>query len=213
MIVLVAIPPAYLALRISGVMDGHALVNLTTDLAGKDRAQSLEFRLDNEDLLLGKAMKQPWFGWGGWSRYRVEDEDGVLRGITDGMWIIAIGENGLVGLTAMTASLLLPTLLLPRRLRVRDWEHPLAAGAAAVAIVAGLHMIDNLPNGMFNPVYVLGVGGVASLRKRKVTEELEAWDWEHGMYGAPAVPVGTYDDLMLPAAPYGGAVPPLPAES
>lgn len=208
-ILLVAVAPTYLVLRISGVMDGRELVSLAKDLAGKDRAESLKFRLDNEDLLVGKAMKQPVFGWGGWNRYRVIDEDGRVEGITDGMWVIAIGENGLVGLTSATAALLLPTLLLTWRMRPRDWGHALGAGAAALAVVAALHMIDNLPNGMFNPVYVLCVGGLAGLRRRQVEAELEEWDWEHGVgVAAPALP--TYADLLLPPAPeaaYAGAVP------
>lgn len=212
-VALVAVAPMYLVLRISGVMDGRALVSLATDLVGKERAESLKFRIDNEDLLVGKAMKQPLFGWGGWNRYRVIDEDGNTQGITDGMWVIAIGENGLVGLTAATTALLLPTLLLTRRLKSRDWSHPLGSAAAVLSIVGALHMIDNLPNGMFNPVYVLAVGGLASLRKRQVADELEEWEWENGMLAPPAMPqVPTYADLVLPPA-YGAAAGPVPAES
>jgi hypothetical protein len=73
-------------------------------------------------------------------------------------------------------------------------------------------MIDNLPNGMFNPVYVLCVGGLAGLRRRQVEAELEEWDWEHGMgIGTPAAQP-TYADLLLPpvapeAAAYAVAGP------
>lgn len=196
-VMLVAVAPLYLTLRIGGMMDGRGLVTAAKDMVGKERAESLKFRLDNEDLLVGKAMMQPVFGWGGWNRYRVVDDDGRTQGITDGMWVIAIGENGLIGLTALTTAILLPTLLLTRRMKTRDWNHPLAAGAAALAVVAALHMIDNLPNGMFNPVYVLSVGGLASLRRKSMTQELEDWEWEKGM-AAPAAYQPTYADLLLP---------------
>jgi hypothetical protein len=194
---LIAIAPLYLFGRINGLMDGKSLVSISNDLVGKERSESLKFRLDNEDLLLSKSLQKPVFGWAGWNRYRIEDEDGNIQGITDGFWIIAIGENGLVGLTAATTALLLPSLLLTFRLRPRDWDHPAASAAAALAIVAVLHMIDNLPNGMFNPIYILCVGGLSSLRKRSITNELTDWDYDHE-YVEPISYQPAYDDLLLP---------------
>ena len=46
-----------------------------TDAVGtfidRDRAESFDFRLDNDNLLIGKAMKRPLFGWGGGGRSRI----------------------------------------------------------------------------------------------------------------------------------------------
>jgi hypothetical protein len=196
MLVLIAIAPLYLFARINGTFSGKALIDLTKDLAGADRAQSVEFRITNEDLLIGKAMQQPWFGWAGWNRMRVIDDDGKMEGITDGLWVIATGENGLVGLISITSLLLLPAAMLLWRMNPRYWDHPLGAPAAMLAVVITLHMIDNLPNGMFNPVYVLCVGAVASLRRVAVEEELEEYEYE----GLPwRMPAEGYDPVFNPA--------------
>jgi hypothetical protein len=205
LVLLVAIAPAYLVLRISGTLRSEDLVAVSKEFLAADRVQSFEFRLDNEDLLVAKAMRQPITGWAGWNRSRVVDEDGIVQGITDGLWVIAIGENGLLGLSAVTAALLVPSLLLVRRMRVRDWGHPLGSAAAVLAVVGALHMIDNLPNGMFNPVYVLGVGGLAGLRRRTVEEDLEEWDWRDVTPGVMATGAA-YEEMMLPGYGAGSAV-------
>jgi len=60
------------------------------------RAQSLEFRLDNEEELLEKARERPLFGWGGWARGRIYNDAGRMVSVTDGYWIIIFGDGGLV---------------------------------------------------------------------------------------------------------------------
>ena len=57
------------ALRHSGLVQFDGFVNWVNGFA-PDRASSLQFRLDNEDELLARAMEQPLFGWGGWASTR-----------------------------------------------------------------------------------------------------------------------------------------------
>src|SRR5258707_458001 len=109
----------------------------------------------NEDLLVNKALKQPVFGWGGWSRARVTDDSGKDISITDGMWVIAIGNNGLVGLISFNAALLLPLILLIRRCPIRAWQSPTIAPSCALATLAALYSIDCIANAMLNPIYYL----------------------------------------------------------
>ena len=82
-----AVAPLYCGVRTVGLWDGHSAVALTKSIVGEDRAGSLEFRLDNEDMLIARAMQRPLFGWGGWGRARVHDEDGKDISVTDGLWI------------------------------------------------------------------------------------------------------------------------------
>ena len=208
LVLLIAVAPTYLVLRITGTLERKVLVDAVSVVMAEDRVQSFEFRLENEDLLVAKAMRQPLYGWGGWNRYRVVDEDGNVKGVTDGLWVIAIGENGLLGLCSLTAALLLPSLMFLRKMSVRDWSHPLGSAAAVLAVVGVLHMIDNLPNAMFNPVYVLAVGGVAGLRKRAVGDELEEWDCEEGGGAAASAVEGSmlYDPAMFPGYRGGARV-------
>ena len=61
------------------------MVEFSQGTVGDDRAGSVQFRLDNENMLAKKAMQQPLFGWGGWNRARVFDESGNDLTVTDGV--------------------------------------------------------------------------------------------------------------------------------
>jgi len=164
-IALIAIAPLYMGLRATGAWDGMNLVNLITAVSGEDRAQSLETRFVNENLLTEKAFEQPVFGWAGWGRSRVYDRHGKDISITDGQWIIALGKNGVVGLASLTLAILLPVWLTLRRYPIRYWSHPKVAPAAAMAVVLTIYMVDNLLNAMINPVFML-IAGALTTQKR-----------------------------------------------
>lgn len=66
----------------------------TAESISPERAQSLEFRFDNEDILLERAREKPIFGWGGFGRNRVFDETGEDISTTDGRWVILFGQGG-----------------------------------------------------------------------------------------------------------------------
>jgi len=60
-----------------------------------ERAESLQFRFDNEDRLLEKADRRPIFGWGSWGRNRVyHDVKELVLTVTDGYWVIVLGVGG-----------------------------------------------------------------------------------------------------------------------
>lgn len=160
---LVAIAPIYMTVRAQGWWTGRELIELAAHI-NEERAESLAGRLENEDLIVAKALQKPWFGWGGWGRWRVVDEEtGEDITVSDGMWVIAFGEKGLVGLASVTALVLLPVALLIRRIPARDWATPAAGPAAALAMLLTLYLIDNLFNAMLNPVYLLAAGGLSGL--------------------------------------------------
>ncbi len=170
-ILLIILAPTYMTLRATQVWDGMNAVEMADSLFGEDRAQSLELRISNENILAERALEKPIFGWAGWGRSRVYDWLGKDLSITDGMWVIAFGQHGLVGLVSFTAVILLPVWLTLRRIPVRLWAHPKAAPAAALAITLILYMVDNLLNAMTNPVFMLMAGALAGqqaikLRKR-----------------------------------------------
>jgi len=62
--------------RITGAVPSADLVAAAGTALGADRAQSLESRLTNEDMLTVRALERPAFGWGGWGRARIKDEWG-----------------------------------------------------------------------------------------------------------------------------------------
>lgn len=133
----------------------------------KERIQSLEFRFNNEELLTDKARKKIMFGWGGWGRNRVYDYDWegkkVDISVTDSLWIIAFGQNGLVGLSSLFLSFFLPTLGFIRRYPATFWFYPSVSSAAAIAVVLILYSIDSLFNALINPIFILACGGIAGV--------------------------------------------------
>jgi len=175
---LVLVAPVYIGARTTNLWTGDSAVELA-DKLGSDRASSLSFRFRNEDILVAKARSQPVFGWGGWGRNRVYDEEGKDLSVTDGLWVIALGKFGLVGLTSITAATLLPLILLAARSQASAWRSARQAPAVALAMLLCLYMIDNLMNDMVNPVYTLAIGGATAYagRRRPEAESPDPGPW------------------------------------
>jgi hypothetical protein len=171
LLLLVAIPPLYVITRTSGAWKGESIVEMAKANLGNARAQSLEFRLENEERLIDKALRQPLFGWGGWGRARVYDDEGKDRTTTDGLWIIALGDRGVVGLVALGGVLLLPVLRFAFLFPPRRWGEPLVAPLTACAVVAALFAIDCLLNAGFNHIYLLMAGGLVGLSPGRQPED------------------------------------------
>jgi len=159
--VLLAAPFVYCGARLSG-WTGASVVELVGSKLDEDRAGSIQFRMYNEDMLIGKALHRPWLGWGGWSRARVHDEEGHDITVTDGMWIIALGKTGFIGLAALLVTLTLPPAALVLRFRARHWADPRLAAAVALAASLLLWAIDDLLNAMLSPMYPASAGALVS---------------------------------------------------
>jgi hypothetical protein len=173
---LVAFAPVYMYARTSGAVTGEWAVATATDLFGPDRAQSLDYRFNAENLLTARAMEKPWFGFGrfdkvtGRAAWMVRDPKTRKYVAPDGMWVITLGINGVAGVVALTSVILLPALLLRWRVPPGWWGHPMAAPAAACAILLTLHMADNMLNAMVNPVFIVAIGGLSALGLRTAAQ-------------------------------------------
>jgi hypothetical protein len=173
LVVLVLVTPAYLAARIGRVLPTEPIIAASEQISGSARSESLSYRIWNEELLLTRALEKRSTGWGRWGRFLVFDPETHVRLSTpDGLWIIALGQYGFVGLAALTAMLLLPSLLFVRRYPLATWNMPLVAPAAALALFVPLYMIDNLLNAMINPVYFVAAGALTGLRWRRLARPL-----------------------------------------
>ncbi|WP_102110477.1 hypothetical protein [Oceaniglobus roseus] len=125
-----------------------------------DRAQSLGFRFENEELLLERAAEKPWFGWGLWGRNLTHDpETGQITTVPDGQWIIVFGTFGWLGYICTFGLLALPVLLTARRM----WRH----GADAVSpfvlplvLTLTATMMDMLLNATLIPFTWLTAGAI-----------------------------------------------------
>lgn len=125
-----------------------------------DRAASLQFRIDNEHILVEKALQQPIFGWGGWGRSRVYNQFGEDISVTDSLWIITLGEKGIFGLASMSLVFFVAVVLFLKRYRAHRWHEPDVCHVASLAIMLGLYAMDNLINAMENPIFILTAGGL-----------------------------------------------------
>lgn len=136
---------------------GAGLVPIDTivDLAARvspDRAHSIQFRFDNEAVLLDRAAEKPWFGWGSWGRNHVYNEvSGAIETVTDGLWIIAIGVFGWVGFLAQFVLISLPILLLWRESFKRHIV-PLSPYVGPLALLLGVNIADMIPNATLTPI-------------------------------------------------------------
>lgn len=173
-VLLAAVPVVYVLVRVTGVIPSADLIDAAGATLGGERAQSLESRLVNEDMMTGRALERPFFGWGGWGRVRIHDESGQDVTITDSLWIITLGNKGLVGLVALMAVVLLPALVLTARLPVGLWVDPRAGAVAALAVVLVLWMIDSVLNAMIDPVFLLVAGGLGGLGRVRAGQDAAA---------------------------------------
>ncbi len=172
---LVLAAPAFMFARATGFWSGRELIDISRLVIGDRPADSLEWRMDNEDILLERARERPILGWGGWGRARVFDADtGVESTYVDGLWIITLGDRGALSLAAIVLTMQLPVLLVVWRAAGRDFTHPVMAAPACLAILLVLYGIDMIPNAMINPIFMLGAGGISSCFGRRTVPELQA---------------------------------------
>ena len=133
------------------------------DMAGPERRQSLEFRLENEDRLLDHAAQKPLFGWGSWGRNQVFQTtdwgQDIRLSTTDGTWIIAIGQYGWIGYIAMFGLLCHPFW---RGYREGKGGR-LAFPTLGLSLILMLNLLDLLPNSSLRPITWLIAGALSGM--------------------------------------------------
>lgn len=131
-----------------------------------ERAQSLGYRFENEELLLERAAMKPWFGWGGWGRNLLRDpEFGTIETIPDGHWIILFGSFGWVGYLA-EMSILTGVLVLLMQAQRRVSEREISPYVAAIALILAATMADMLLNDTLVPITWMCAGAVLGYAER-----------------------------------------------
>jgi len=152
---------AYPVLRGADIVPVQALADQIA-AANEERAASFQTRIDNENALLARANQRPLFGWGGYGRNRVFDDDtGKDLSITDGTWIIIVGSNGWAGYIAAFGLLCLPMVAAWRR------GARLSPASAALSLILAVNLLDLVPNSSLTSLTWLMAGGlVGSSRPR-----------------------------------------------
>jgi hypothetical protein len=137
------------------------ILTSVSDSASQERSESLAFRFDNEELLLARARERWLFGWGSYGRNRVINEEGKTISVTDGLWIILLGEVGAVGFVSVFGVMLLPVFQSGRALRNLSSESDRRL-LASFGLLVALNWADSLPNALSGGVLMVFVTGAFS---------------------------------------------------
>lgn len=147
--ILVLLALLYPTLSIMNLFPHQTLMNWASMDA--ERAESLGTRFDNEHQLLDHARKRFFFGWGGWGRNLIHDEEsGENTSITDGRWIITFGTSGCFGFVAefgLIAMSVFRAMTSFKRINTEKEKGLLSAHALLVGVI----MMDQLPNASLAP--------------------------------------------------------------
>lgn len=143
-VVLASIAILYPALRVADMFPHQTLVEFAATF-NQERADSLNFRFNQERALLAHASERFAFGWGRYGRNRLYDESGTDISITDGLWILTLGQFGFVGFVAQFGLLTLPVFRAAKALKkIRSAREKLFI--ATLALIVSITAIEQLPN-------------------------------------------------------------------
>jgi hypothetical protein len=136
--ILASIVILYPFLSMLDLIPHQSIIELTEGL-NTDRAESLSFRFFHEGHLLEHAREKLFFGWGGWGRNR------LAYSITDGYWIIILGQLGLFGFTTFfgLAVISIFKALNASKFITSSSEKMLLVGHSLIVTII---MVDQLPN-------------------------------------------------------------------
>lgn len=164
-LMMLIMPVAYIGARATQTWSGEELITYSESLFGERRAGSVATRINNENILLDRALQKPLIGWGR-GNHRPED----VKTITDGKWIIVFGMYGWIGLVAFFGTWLLAILRFMRIYPTSTWTNPLVAPSAVLVVLILLYTLDSLFNSFPNPILMAGVGGLMGQTKEPEEE-------------------------------------------
>lgn len=127
----------------------------------EDRAGSILFRFMNEDILLEKALERSWFGWGWWARNRVYNAAGSDTSVTDGEWIIHLGQGGVLRFIIIFSMLLIP-IWKARNVVFKCPELDNKIVFSTFALMSAIQGLDLIPNATSNTFGFLIAGALGA---------------------------------------------------
>ncbi len=166
--ILAALIMIYPSSKIMDIFPDEAIIQNLAEY-NPQRAKSMVTRYVNEEALLAHALRKPFFGWGGWGRNRIYDTAGKDNSITDGRWIIQLGNFGIFGFVFYYLFLLTPMYFALKTVRQIDDPNE-RIYFAVLAIFLALCIIDSVPNDSMSALNLLLAGallGQAELIKKE----------------------------------------------
>lgn len=163
--VLCLLPPAYIGLRTTGIASTDRIDRLVSQVVSKERAGSLRYRLDAEDLVFQNMSGHVWWGYGDWGRWR----EGRRAMVLDGFWLFTWTRTGMVCVMAWLASVALPILIVVRYALKDGWDVTRSVGLPCALFLA-LSMLDSMFN-YFGEAPVMMCVGVVTAWARELMSD------------------------------------------
>lgn len=150
-LVLMTVALVYPVLKGNDLVPQRAILDQVYQIS-PERAQSLQFRLIHEAVLLERAQIKPLLGWGAFGRGMIHDQNGRLLTIPDGRWVITLGAFGWLGYVAEFGLLALSGFLLWRRVVKPRPVSQVPPWVGGLVLILAINMIDMLPNATLTPL-------------------------------------------------------------
>jgi hypothetical protein len=120
---------------------------------------SFTWRLARSEEDLDRVAERPLLGWGrpDWS---AAPDGKFVNPVNLGLWLTTLGSYGIIGLTCMTAVLLLPVAQVLRKLPLSQWTSGSRSAIALTALLLVIAAIDSLLNSVLLLPLLAGAGGI-----------------------------------------------------
>lgn len=147
---------SYPVLRERGLVPVDTFVSIAQSIDA-DRAQSLSFRIDNEDAFLERVREKPLAGWGRFGRNFIYDEfTGKRVSVVDGYWIIVFSVGGYLSYILQYGLLTFAFFQILFRSRAAS----VGPETAALALILAVNLIDMILNGTATVITWIVAGAV-----------------------------------------------------
>jgi hypothetical protein len=147
--VFVSIALMYPILRSFDLFPTRTVHELASSMS-EERAESMQTRFDHEANLLERASQRMMLGWGRYGRSRIYDSYGKDISLTDGQWIITLGQYGIIGFLAEFGLLSLGVFRAVKVVRSNAGPRSLVP-LAALSLIVAVNILDLLPNAGLQP--------------------------------------------------------------
>ena len=156
-LILAALVILYPVTKVNGIFPEKEIISVVSQY-NPERAQSLEFRFQNENEMLAHALERPYFGWGNWGRNRIYSKwDGRDLSVVDGRWIAELGTNGWVGFMVCYLIFLTPLYYAHKSFKYIK-EPKDQVFFAALAVILTICVLDSIPNTGMGPMHLFLAG-------------------------------------------------------
>ncbi len=145
--------------RSNNLIPTEGLVTYIEDF-NESRSSSLNFRFENENILLEKANVRKLFGWGTWGRNRVYNPiNGKDLSVTDGSWIIVFGQFGWLGYISIFGLLVYPVIRF-RSVIGKLKPDSVSIYSSSLCLLITANLIDMIPNSSMTQLSFLFAGSI-----------------------------------------------------